>query len=572
MKIVFIPLLIVGIFYASANDLILVQERIQNLENRVNSESEFRNEEATRIRREISEPYCEISLNKTDMAISRIEETSELIVSEVSKKHVTLLNQMNENSLHDSQYLQDITSKLEQLKNNTDEIEAISVIDSKRNYVTAATVERNKEIIERIYLLVTDLFTNNIKPLSTQVSRIEETSELIVSEVSKKHVTLLNEMNENSLHDSQYLQDITSKLEQLKTNTGEIEAITVIDSKRNYVTAAMVGRNQEILERIYLLVEDLFTNNIKPLLTQVSRIEETSELIESEVSKKHVTLLNEINETSAHNSKQLKDIAIKLEQVKKNTDYSIIENNKRFDAIAANVEANNVNIERVYSLVTEVSTNIKTLLKHVSCIELLNNGITHSSTHQLRNGLMVYCDQTTDGGGWIVFQRRLNGEVDFYRNWAEYKNGFGDLNGEFWLGNEHLSLLTANGTHELRIELEDFDGNSTYAKYSKFKIYPEEDNYKLEVSGYSGTAWDSLDFHNGMMFSTFDRDNDKNSDNCALGRHGAWWYNSCYHSNLNGKYYNTSRPELDAIRWRIQKFTLMTAKTVEMKFRSIDSR
>jgi ficolin len=175
---------------------------------------------------------------------------------------------------------------------------------------------------------------------------------------------------------------------------------------------------------------------------------------------------------------------------------------------------------------------------------------------------VVYCDQTTDGGGWTIFQRRLNGQVDFYRNWTEYKNGFGDLNGEFWLGNDHLSSLTASGEHELRVELEDFEGNNVYAKYSKFKIYPEEENYKLEVSGYSGTAGDALEDHNGKMFSTFDRNNDEDTRNCAVQFHGAWWYKACFHSNLNGQYSEKSNK---GIRWHHWKISSL--KKVEMKFR-----
>ena len=80
------------------------------------------------------------------------------------------------------------------------------------------------------------------------------------------------------------------------------------------------------------------------------------------------------------------------------------------------------------------------------------------------NAMQVLCDMTTNGGGWTVFQRRLNGSVDFYRDWSSYKNGFGDLHDEFWLGNDNLHRLTAAGSVSLRVDLEDFEGNITYAE------------------------------------------------------------------------------------------------------------
>jgi hypothetical protein len=221
-------------------------------------------------------------------------------------------------------------------------------------------------------------------------------------------------------------------------------------------------------------------------------------------------------------------------------------------------------IEIIEILVTNLISHIHDTYFVSSCRSFM--GKADDGIYNLGHRFQVYCDQSTDGGGWVVFQRRLNGETDFYRNWTEYKNGFGDLNGEYWLGNKYLSLLTSDGGHELRIEIEDFEGNSAYAKYSKFKIHPEEDNFKLEVSGFSGTAGESLYYHSGNMFSTYDHDT--SLSNCAKKNHGAWWYGSCQLSNLNGQYYNQPGERgVTGITWLYWKNDYYSLKKVEMKFR-----
>ena len=107
--------------------------------------------------------------------------------------------------------------------------------------------------------------------------------------------------------------------------------------------------------------------------------------------------------------------------------------------------------------------------------------------------MQVLCDMTTNGGGWAVFQRRLNGSIDFYRDWSSYKNGFGDLHGEFWLGNDNLHRLTAAGNVSLRVDLEDFEGNITYAEYETFQVADQTDKYRILIGGYNGTAGDGMD-------------------------------------------------------------------------------
>ncbi|GFO30299.1 tenascin-r [Plakobranchus ocellatus] len=146
------------------------------------------------------------------------------------------------------------------------------------------------------------------------------------------------------------------------------------------------------------------------------------------------------------------------------------------------------------------------------------------------------CDITTDGGGWIVIQRRTTGNVDFYRDWATYKKGFGSLDDDFWLGNDNIHAITSSGTYELRVDLK-YKAKSAFAHYSTVFIDDEDNNYAIKLGDYDGTAGDDLDHHRGQPFSTFDRDNDAHSSlNCAVSYSGAWWYKSCQSSNLNGKW------------------------------------
>uniref|UniRef100_A0A182HYB2 Uncharacterized protein n=2 Tax=Anopheles arabiensis TaxID=7173 RepID=A0A182HYB2_ANOAR len=152
-----------------------------------------------------------------------------------------------------------------------------------------------------------------------------------------------------------------------------------------------------------------------------------------------------------------------------------------------------------------------------------------------------YCEQTAYGGGWLVFQYRYDGSVDFYRNWTEYRDGFGSVDGEFWLGLEHLHRMTSTRKHELLVELKDFEGNYKYARYDEFEIDSEVKLYALmNLGSYKGSVDDSLTRHKGMNFTTKDRDNDTwNGGNCAQYYHGGWWYWSNRKSNLNGMYRNS---------------------------------
>ncbi|XP_051995813.1 angiopoietin-related protein 6 [Xyrauchen texanus] len=176
------------------------------------------------------------------------------------------------------------------------------------------------------------------------------------------------------------------------------------------------------------------------------------------------------------------------------------------------------------------------------CQHVLESGETTSSIYLLRPHntnrlLQAWCDQSRAQGGWTVIQRRQDGSVNFFRTWEQYKQGFGNLDGEYWLGLEHLYWLTSQATYKLRVMMEDWQGRQVFAEYDSFQVEPESDWYRLRLGSYQGNAGDSLSWHNNKAFTTLDRDKDAYSGNCAHYQKGGWWYHMCAHSNLNGVWY-----------------------------------
>uniref|UniRef100_A0A8D0B3W2 Tenascin Cb n=1 Tax=Sander lucioperca TaxID=283035 RepID=A0A8D0B3W2_SANLU len=227
-------------------------------------------------------------------------------------------------------------------------------------------------------------------------------------------------------------------------------------------------------------------------------------------------------------------------------------------------------------VITTVFTTTGVLYRHPKdCSQALLNGDTSSDLYTIYLGgdesqpLQVYCDMSTDGGGWIVFLRRQSGKLEFFRNWKNYTAGFGDMNDEFWLGLSNLHKITAGGQYELRVDLRD-KGETASAQYDKFSISEPRTRYKVHVGGYSGTAGDSMTYHHGRPFSTYDHDNDIAVTNCALSYKGAFWYKNCHRVNLMGRYGDNSHSK--GVNWFHWKGHEHSIEFAEMKIRPSNFR
>ncbi|XP_068167658.1 tenascin isoform X2 [Antennarius striatus] len=227
-------------------------------------------------------------------------------------------------------------------------------------------------------------------------------------------------------------------------------------------------------------------------------------------------------------------------------------------------------------VITTAFTTTGVLYRHPrDCSQALLNGNSSSGLYTVylsgdeHQPVQVYCDMSTDGGGWIVFLRRQSGKLEFFRNWKNYTAGFGDMHDEFWLGLSNLHKITAGGQYELRVDLRD-KGETAYAHYDKFSVSEPRTRYKVHVGGYSGTAGDSMTYHHGRPFSTYDHDNDIAVTNCALSYKGAFWYKNCHRVNLMGRYGDNSHSKgVNWFHWKGHEHSIAFA---EMKIRPTNFR
>ncbi|GFO37218.1 ficolin-1 [Plakobranchus ocellatus] len=277
---------------------------------------------------------------------------------------------------------------------------------------------------------------------------------------------------------------------------------------------------------IYRLLTELLTwqqtgqNECKNLTLAAQKVLNSNEGLVSNMSENFAQLYNELQ-----------------------GDYKQLKSDVRNMSTGIHYSIDNV-LSKTNIRISERLSSMDEFFRHNSCRKGMINVMSHAPfpypvifpSSQTSFSFPYLCDTITDGGGWIVIQRRTTGKVNFYRDWAAYKKGFGSLADDFWLGNDNIHTITSSGTYELRVDLK-YQGKSAFAHYSTFSIDDEDNSYAIQLGDYDGTAGDSMDRHRGRPFSTFNRDNDAHSGgNCANTHLGAWWYNKCHASNLNGKW------------------------------------
>ncbi|KAH3791157.1 hypothetical protein DPMN_144637 [Dreissena polymorpha] len=417
---------------------------------------------------------------------------------------------------------------------------------------TSRILRRLDKLEDDVFMIRNDLIEDLRDELRNLRKDLKEETELRREDIS----TLSNIITESSgqvvLH---------KNMEDSKSQHGSYDCGAILSKYDSVINALKSEKSENILLR------KAFNEMRKQHDDFNSRLNNAERNLRSEID----TIKNETMAGISATQKRVNDI-----QKDMNALYGLFHSdesltNRSLNALQniSDITSNTANLSTSNEILKNVSDDIiRRQSKNInSCDGVAVSGeyvINHTSYPY---GMKVYCDVDSKNKGWMVIQRRIDGSVDFNRSWTDYKAGFGNLRGEFWLGNEHIYQLTKEKPRELRIDMETFDGTKRYALYSAFCVLSESEKYKLHVAGYSGDAEDSLERgHNNQSFSTFDVDNDRSSRCCACKYGGGWWYYSCFYVHLNGKYVTEKEtvPYLGGIHWYHLTLYYTSLKYVQM--------
>ncbi|XP_076071902.1 angiopoietin-1-like [Mytilus galloprovincialis] len=304
------------------------------------------------------------------------------------------------------------------------------------------------------------------------------------------------------------------------------------------VLAAVKAQIGILEEKLNEYVSDIENNS------SVSRNNELRIVVENVLKEKGydnlTAVVTEYTDTILQVVQEFKQLVVTTQSHQKPmVDVSVVQ--KGFDNLTAVVKANTDKIPECKAqqkqLPAGTNKQEKAIPHECADINFSKDGVFLIYPSGAKRPKYAYC-VLQDNRRWTVFQRRSDLSFDFDRYWSEYREGFGVSSGTHWIGNDYIHAISTSGRHRARFILEK-DGIKKYADYSNFRVGDEHSNYMLNVSGYSGTAGDSLNgdssskIANGQKFSAYDKDNDHSSGHCARRYKGGWWYNSCYYASLN---------------------------------------
>uniref|UniRef100_A0A2K6C3H5 Angiopoietin 2 n=1 Tax=Macaca nemestrina TaxID=9545 RepID=A0A2K6C3H5_MACNE len=404
---------------------------------------------------------------------------------------------------------------------------------------------------------------------------------------SCSYTFLLPEMDNCRSSSSPYVSNAVQRDAPLEYDDS-VQRLQVLENiMENNTQWLMKVLNQTTRLELQLLEHSLSTNKLeKQILDQTSEInklQDKNSFLEKKVlamEDKHIIQLQSIKEEKD----QLQVLVSKQNSIIEELEKKIVTatvNNSVLQKQQHDL------METVNNLLTMMSTSNSAKDPTVAkgeqisfrdCAEVFKSGHTTNGVYTLTlpnstEEIKAYCDMEAGGGGWTIIQRREDGSVDFQRTWKEYKVGFGNPSGEYWLGNEFVSQLTNQQRYVLKIHLKDWEGNEAYSLYEHFYLSSEELNYRIHLKGLTGTAGKISSISQpGNDFSTKDADNDKCICKCSQMLTGGWWFDACGPSNLNGMYYpqrqNTNK--FNGIKWYYWKGSGYSLKGTTMMIRPAD--
>lgn len=474
--------------------------------------------------------------------------------------------------------------------------------------VTVDTEQLNAGLIRQNNELKKELKSEN----SLLKEELKEKSESLRNQLIKKNEELKAEMKrENELFKNELQQENEQLIEQLNVENEQLKADLKNKSlqlkfqmrrENEDLKTALKYENEQL--KISLKIEnDLLKTALKNESENLkNELKFENNILKEQLERENEELLVQLQEENDQLKMVLKN---KSEELKQNLEKEFIHINEKLIRLERKHKMHNNTLVQVRKKMSKLLTYCQMLSPDIcgSCncaddfeqenkyycdctnLDTRRDCVEHLKVGHHRNGIYsvdlpnfksikVFCDM--ENGGWIVFQRRMNGKVNFYRDWDAYKIGFGEIEKEFWIGNDNLSSLTTSKLinpkgAELRVDLRDWSNTNVYAVYSKFRVDGEKLNYKLHIGGYSGTAGDSLSYHDNMQFSAPDKDNDVQlHGECSKKNRGPWWHKDCHESNLNGEYLKSNKrnkPSARNVIWYSFKGYKYSLKFVEMKLR-----